>query len=75
MGFFGLASFVALKAEESSRMVQHAHGFICSRFFKLYNITGFIEEGSKLVMNLMDYVATNVMATRLVCNLITNHAY
>ncbi len=33
MGFFGPLDFVALKAEESGRMAQHAHGLICSIFF------------------------------------------
>jgi hypothetical protein len=31
MGFFGPLDFVALKAEESGRMEQHAHGLICSK--------------------------------------------
>jgi hypothetical protein len=35
MRFFGPLDFVALKAEESCRMAQHAHGLICSRFSKL----------------------------------------
>jgi len=39
IGFFGPLDFVALKAEKSGRMAQHAHVLIiCSRFFKLYNI-------------------------------------
>jgi hypothetical protein len=38
MSFFGHVDFAALRAEESGRMAQHAHGLICSRFFKLYNI-------------------------------------
>ena len=33
MGFFGPADFVALKAEKSGRMAQHAHEQICSGFF------------------------------------------
>ena len=35
MGSFGPLDFVALKGEELGRMAQHAHGLICSRFFKL----------------------------------------
>ena len=38
MGFLCPLDFVALKAEESYHMAQHAHGLICSSFFKLYNI-------------------------------------
>jgi hypothetical protein len=66
MGFFGPVNFVALKAEESFSMAQHAHGLICSRFFKLYNIIELMEQGSKLVMNWMGCVATSVMGLGLV---------
>jgi hypothetical protein len=45
MGIFGHVDFVALKAKESGRMAQHAHGLICSCFFKLYNIIGSMEKG------------------------------
>ena len=58
--------FVALKAEESGRMAQHAYGLICSRFVKLYNIIELMEKGSELVMIWMGYVATSVMGPRLV---------
>ena len=34
IGFLGPVDLVALKAEESSRMAQHAHGEICSSFFQ-----------------------------------------
>ncbi len=44
--FFGPVDFVALKAKESGRKAQHAHGLICSRFFKLYNIEELMEKGS-----------------------------
>ncbi len=50
MGFFGPLDFVALKAEELSRMEQHAHRLICSRFFKLYNSVELIEKGSELIV-------------------------
>ena len=66
MGFFGPIDFVALKAEESGRMAQHAHGLICSRFFKLHNIIDLMEMGSQLVMNWMGCVASSVMGPRLV---------
>ena len=66
MGFFGPSDFVALKAEESGRMAQHAHGLICSRFFKLYNIEELMEKGSEMVMSWMGCVATSVMGPRLV---------
>ncbi len=33
VGFFIPVDFVALKAAESCRMAQHAHGLMCSRFF------------------------------------------
>ncbi len=46
MGFFGPLDFVALKAEESGRMAQHAHGLICPRFFKPYNINELMENRS-----------------------------
>ncbi len=65
-GFFGPVDFVALKAEESGRMAQHAHGLICSRFFKLYNIEELMEKGSEKVMSWMGCVATSVMGPRLV---------
>ncbi len=58
--------FVALKAEESGRMAQHAHGQICSRFFKLYNLVELMEKGSEMVMSWMGCVATSVMGPRLV---------
>ena len=32
MGFFGPLNFVALKAEETRRMAQHAHGLIVIDF-------------------------------------------
>jgi hypothetical protein len=44
MGFLGPLDFAALKAEESGRMAQHAHGLICSRFFELYNIVELMEK-------------------------------
>ncbi len=66
IGFFGPLDFVALKAEESSRPAQHAHGLICSRFFKLYNIVELMEKGFELVMSWMVCVATSVMGPRLV---------
>ena len=67
MDFFGPLDFVALKAEESGSMAQHAHaGLICSRFFKLYNIVELMEKGYELVMSLMGCVATSVMGPRLV---------
>ena len=62
MGFFGPLIFLELRAEESSRMAQHAHGLICSRFFKLYNIVEF--KGYELVMSWMGYVAISVMGPR-----------
>ena len=65
-GFFEPVDFVALKAEESDRMAQHAHGLICSRFFKLYNIDELMEKGSEMVMSWMGCVATSVMGPRLV---------
>ncbi len=55
--------FVALKAEELGRMAQHAHGLICSRFFKLYNIEELMEKGSEMVMSWMGCVATSVIGT------------
>jgi hypothetical protein len=61
MGFLGQLDFVALKAEESGRMAQHALGLICSRFFKLYNIVKLMETCSKLVMIWMGCVATSVI--------------
>jgi hypothetical protein len=66
MGIFGPLDFVAFKAEESGRMTQHAHGLICSRFFKLYNIVELMEKGYELVMSWMGCVATSVMGPRLV---------
>ncbi len=51
MGFFGLVEFVPLQAEESSRMAQHAHELICSRFFKLHKINELMQKESELVMN------------------------
>ena len=47
-------------------MAQHAHGIICSRFFKLYNIYELMEKGSELVMSLMGCVATSVIEPCLV---------
>ena len=47
-------------------MAQHAHGQICSRFFKLYNNVELMDKGSELVMNWMGCVATSVMGPRLV---------
>jgi len=64
MGFFGTLDFLALKAEESVCMAQHAHGLICSRFFNLYNIVELIEKSSEFVMSWMGYVATSVMGPR-----------
>jgi hypothetical protein len=58
MGLFGPSDFLALKAKESSRMAQHAHGIICSRFVKLNNIVELMEKGSELVMSWMGCVAT-----------------
>jgi hypothetical protein len=66
MGFFGSLDFVALKSEESGRMSHHAHKLICSRFFKLYNIIELMEEGSELVMNWMECVATSEIGPCLV---------
>jgi len=66
MRFFGPLDFKALRAEESSRMAQHAHGLICSRFFKLYNNIELIDKGSELVMSWMGCIATSVMGRRLV---------
>ncbi len=51
MEFLGPVDFVALKAKESGRMAPHAHGIICSRFFKLYNVIEGMEKGSELVIN------------------------
>ncbi len=53
MGLLGLVEFVALKAEESSRMAQHADGLICSRLFKHYNIIELMETSSELDVNWM----------------------
>ena len=53
--------FVALKAEELGRMSQHAHGLICSRFFKLYSLIELLDKGSDLVMNWMGCVAKSVI--------------
>jgi len=61
MGFFGFVDFLVLKAEESGRMAQHAHGLICSWFFKPSYIIELMEQGSELVMNWMGCVATNIM--------------
>jgi len=47
-------------------MAQHAHGLICSRFFKLYNIVRLMEKGFELVMSYMGCLATSVMGPRLV---------
>ena len=48
-------------------MAQHAHGLICSRFFKLYNIPELMEKGSiELVMSWMRCIATSVLEPRLV---------
>ncbi len=58
--------FVALKAQESGRMAQHAHGLICSRFFKLYNIVELMGKGSEFVMSWMGCVATSVMGPHLI---------
>ncbi len=64
--FFGPVDFVALKAEGSGRMAQHAHGLICSGFFKLYNIDELMEKDSEMIMSWMGCVATSVMGSRLV---------
>jgi hypothetical protein len=66
ISFFGPLDFAALKAEELGRMAQHAHGLICSRFFRLYNIVELMEKGFELVMSWMGCVATSVMGPRLV---------
>jgi hypothetical protein len=66
IGLFGPLDLVALKVEESDRMAQHAHGLICSRFYKIYNIIELMEKGSELVMSWMGCVATSVMGPRLV---------
>ena len=47
-------------------MAQHAHGLICSKFFKLYNIDELMEKGSEIVMIWMGCVATSVMGPHLV---------
>jgi hypothetical protein len=64
--FYGLDDFVALKAEESGRMSQHAYGLICSRFVKLFNTIELMEKGSEHVMSWMGCVATSVMGPRIV---------
>ncbi len=63
MELFGPVNLVALKAEESGRMAQHAHGLICSRFFKLYNIIELMDKDYELVMNWMGCVATSVLGS------------
>jgi hypothetical protein len=47
-------------------MAQHAHGIICSRFFKLYNIVELMEKGSELFIIWIGCVATSVMGPSLV---------
>jgi hypothetical protein len=66
MGFLVPLDLAALKAEETGRMALHAHGLICSRFFKLCNIIDLMEKGSKLVMNRIGGEATSAMGPSLV---------
>jgi len=66
MGFFDSLDLVALNAKETGRMAQNAHGLICSRFSRLYNIIELLDKGYELVMDWMGCVASIVMGPRLV---------
>ena len=65
MGILGHVDFVALKAEESSRMAHQSHGLIYSQFFEIHNIIELMGKGSEFVMNLMGCVATSLIGSRL----------
>ena len=58
--------FLALKQWKLCRMARYAHGLNYSRLFLLYNCIDLLKKCYELVMNLMVYVAINVLGPRLV---------